>query len=69
MPIEVTNTPADDSLAVKLAELEAWARKGFSMNAADTLDLITTLRQYMAHAETIERSVEGSLTRLRDCGL
>lgn len=58
MPIEVTNTPADDSLAVKLSEMEARLKRGWGLSSTECLDLITTLRQYMAHSETIERSVE-----------
>ena len=70
MPIEtVTNTPADNSLAVRLSEMEAWARKGYDLSAADTLELIGLLRQYMAHAETIERSVEAMTRTLSSAGL
>ena len=60
-----TNTPADDSLAVRLAEMEAWARRGYDLSAADTIILIGFLRQYMAHAETIDHKVKEMLEKNR----
>lgn len=56
----IDNSPetASSSLAIYLAELERVARIGTSIQASDALELISLLRQYMAHSETIERSVE-----------
>lgn len=53
MPVEALS----DSLAVKLSEMERWAKNGHDLSPSDTLELIALLRKYMAHAETIERSI------------
>ena len=57
-------TDSHDTLSVRLAEMEAWVKKGNPLPVPDALDLIIVLRQYMAHAEEIERSVEKSLASL-----
>lgn len=52
------------ALSVRLAQLEYAAKRGGTISPADTLDIITELRRYMAMAEDVKASVERSIKNL-----
>lgn len=57
---------ANESLAVYLAEIERDARIGTSMPSAIVLELIATLRIYMAHTEETNGKVDEMLKALAE---
>ena len=48
----------NDALSTRLAEIERTARIGTNVPSSVALELIATLRIYMAHAEDAKRMIE-----------
>lgn len=63
MPLE------SESLAAKLSEMEWEIKHGVAINTVSVLELIATLRQYMAHAEYTNRMMESIEAKLKECKL
>ena len=59
--------PENESLAVRLAEIERDARRGLPLDPGETLSLIDTLRIYMAFAEETSRKVVAMSEKLGGC--
>ena len=59
--------PENESLAVRLAEIERQARVSTNVPASFALELIDTLRIYMALAEETNRRVVAMSEKLGGC--